>query len=148
MKHILYVEDNPSDLAAAREALREIDASIVLHGVENAVQAFRFLARREGYRDAPRPDAILLDVNLPVFSGQRVLEELRLDPEWRRILVVMFTSSMQERDRQAAERLGARFVTKPARWAEYLDLARQLQRCVEQHGACADGAMGAGGAGA
>jgi len=131
VKHLLYVEDNPSDLAAAREALREIGAPIILHGVENAVQAFLFLARRDAYREAPRPDAILLDLNLPVMSGQRVLEELRGDADWSPILVVMFSSSPIAQDREAAERLGARFIKKPSRWADYLDLARQLEKCLE-----------------
>lgn len=141
VKHILYVEDNPSDLAAAREALREIGAPIMLHGVENAVQAFRFLAKRDVYRDVPRPDAILLDLNLPVMSGQRVLEEIRSDPSWKTILVVMFSSSPQQVDREAAERAGARFVTKPSRWADYLVLARQLQQCIETR-ACTGEATG------
>lgn len=138
VKHILYVEDNPSDLAAAREALREIGAPIMLHGVENAVQAYRFLAKRDGFRDAPRPDAILLDLNLPVMSGQRVLEEIRSDPSWTSILVVMITSSPRQEDRAAAERLGARFITKPSRWADYLVLARQLEQCLAARACISD----------
>ena len=143
MKNILFVEDSPSDLAAAREALREIGAPISLHGVDNAVQAFRFLARRDDYRNAPRPDAILLDLNLPVLSGQRVLEVLRADAAWRPILVVMFSSSLRPQDGEAAERLGARFVTKPARWADYLTFARQLQQqCLDSRGLCVGEAAG------
>ena len=138
MKNILYVEDNPSDLAAARE----IGAPISLHGVDNAVQAFRFLARRDDYRNAPRPNAILLDLNLPVLSSQRVLEVLRADAAWRPILVVMFSSSLRPQDRAAAERLGARFVTKPARWADYLTFARQLQQCLDSRGPCVGEAAG------
>lgn len=117
VKHILSVEDNPSHLAAAREALREIGAPIMLHGVENAVQAYRFFAKRDGFRDALRPDAKVFDLNLPVMSGQRVLDQIRSDPNWTSIPVVMSTSSPRQEDRAAAERLGARFITKPTRWA-------------------------------
>jgi len=142
VKHVLYVEDNPGDVLAVREALREVDPGIALHAVENAVQAFRFLARRDAYRDAPALDAILLDLNLPVLTGQRVLEELRLHPEWKHLLVVMFSSSPLPQDRAAAEALGAHFVVKPARWADHLELARRLQRCLRSRGSCTGEAAG------
>jgi CheY-like chemotaxis protein len=133
MKHVLYVEDNPADAELADLALREVGAEVELHVVGTGPQAFEFLARRGGKAGVPPPppDLILLDLNLPVFTGAMVLAELRRHPTWSSIPVVMYTSSNLDRDRALATRLGARFENKPSNWDEALALAGRLIACVE-----------------
>ena len=133
MKHVLYVEDNPADAELAAMALQEIGADIELHVVGNGPQAFEFLTRNGGKPGLPlaAPDLILLDLNLPVFTGAMVLAELRRHPTWSSIPVVMYTSSSLERDRALATRLGARFENKPSNWDDALALAGRLIACVE-----------------
>ena len=96
---ILLVEDNPGDVRLTVEALRESkmrnnNLSVVGDGVE----ALAFLRREGKYADAPRPDLILLDLNLPRKGGHEVLAEIRADEELRRIPVVVLTASEAERD--------------------------------------------------
>lgn len=137
MKHVLYVEDNPADAELAELALREVGAEVELHVVGTGPQAFDFLARRggKGGAPAPVPDLILLDLNLPVFTGAMVLAELRRHPTWSSIPVVMYTSSNLDSDRALATRLGARFENKPSNWDEALALAGRLMACI-QHKPC------------
>lgn len=134
MKHVLYVEDNPADAELAKQALSEVGAEVELHVVGNGPQAFDFLARRVGKSGEmpPIPHLILLDLNLPVFSGAMVLAELRRHPTWSNIPVVMYTSSALENDRALATRLGARFEVKPSTWDDAVALAHRLIACVER----------------
>jgi CheY-like chemotaxis protein len=134
VRHLLYVEDNPPDATLAREALKDIGAEIEVHVVENGVQAFEFLSRRGRYRNAPAPDLILLDLKLPVMSGMSILVELRRDPIWARVPVVIYTSSKAHSDRAVAHKLGASFEVKPATWPEAIALAERL-RAHFAHGA-------------
>ena len=134
MKHVLYVEDNPADAELARQALGEVGAEVELHVVDNGPKAFDFLSRRVGRSGVlpPVPDLILLDLNLPIFSGAMVLAELRRHPAWSAIPVVMYTSSALDSDRALATRLGARFEVKPSTWEAALGLATRLIACVER----------------
>jgi two-component system, chemotaxis family, response regulator Rcp1 len=83
------VEDNPGDVRLTVEALKEGKVRNNLHTVEDGVEALAFLRRQGRYRDAPRPDVVLLDLNLPKMKGQDVLAEMKEDADLRRIPVVI-----------------------------------------------------------
>jgi two-component system, chemotaxis family, response regulator Rcp1 len=117
--HLLLVEDNPGDVRLVREALTGCRRTNIEH-VESASQACDLLNRKEGFADAPRPDLILLDLNLPVLSGQVFLRARQRVPGWMSIPVVVFTSSMNDSDRQTCLFLGADdYMVKPREWSDW-----------------------------
>src|SRR6185369_1840113 len=95
---ILMVEDSPSDVLIAREALRESKLLNQLHVVEDGEEAMAFLRQQGNYAQAPRPDLVLLDWNLPRKTGQEVLAEIKSDEQLKLIPVVILTSSKAEED--------------------------------------------------
>lgn len=121
---VLWVEDNPADVAAMRLALEECRAELDLHVAVNALEAFRFLDPLRHGDQSRRPDLVLLDLNLPAVSGQRILEEMRALPAWRDLHVMVLTSSSHEADLNSVVRHGATICGKPAVWDEWLALCR------------------------
>ena len=112
---ILLVEDNPADVRLAREALREGKIESNLNSVSNGIEALAFLRRTGDFADAPRPDIILLDLNLPQIDGFAVLTEIKDDPDLRTIPVVVLTTSSNPDDVLRAYELHASFyIKKPA----------------------------------
>ncbi|WP_331766692.1 response regulator [Embleya sp. NBC_00896] len=110
---VLLVEDDPGDVLLTREAF-EGKIGNTLHVVGDGVEALDFLYRRGGHGDAPRPDLILLDLNLPRCDGREVLESIKSDPELRRIPVVVLTTSSAEEDILRSYDLHANaYITKP-----------------------------------
>jgi chemotaxis family two-component system response regulator Rcp1 len=95
---ILLVEDNPGDVDLTIIALQESKVNNNLHVAGDGVEAMEFLHRDLGYEDVPRPDIILLDLNLPRMHGRQVLQEIKQDPDLRRIPVVVLTTSEEEED--------------------------------------------------
>src|SRR5207237_6847147 len=95
---ILLVEDNPGDERLTREPLKEGKVYNNLHWVKDGVEAMEFLHRRGKYREAPRPDIVLLDLNLPKKDGREVLQEIKSDESLKRIPVVVLTTSKAEED--------------------------------------------------
>ncbi|MBW2567176.1 MAG: response regulator [Deltaproteobacteria bacterium] len=95
---ILLVEDNPGDARLATEALKDAKVKNNLHWVKDGVEAMAFLRREDKYADAPHPDVILLDLNLPRKDGREVLAEIKQDEDLRRIPVVILTVSGAEED--------------------------------------------------
>src|ERR687893_2529794 len=95
---ILLVEDNPGDARLAVEALKDSKVHNNLYHVKDGVEAMHFLHRQGEYADAPHPDLILLDLNLPRKDGREVLAEIKEDPELRVVPVVVLTTSEAERD--------------------------------------------------
>ena len=93
---ILMVEDNPGDVRLTVEALKEGKVRNILHTVEDGEEAMKFLRHQGTYAKAPRPDLVLLDLNLPKKNGREVLAEIKADPELRRIPVVILTVSKAE----------------------------------------------------
>jgi two-component system response regulator len=93
---VLLVEDNPADVAFFREALEETGIAAAVHVANDGGKALRFLRREEPYADAPRPDVIVLDLNIPVKRGQEVAAEMAADPELRMIPVAVLTTSTSE----------------------------------------------------
>jgi len=125
---ILLVEDNPGDVRLTQEALREAKVRNNLHVVSDGEEALKFLYRRDGYSDAPRPDIILLDLNLPKKNGQEVLAEIKADPGLRRIPVVILTTSKAEEDILKSYDLHANcYVTKPVDFEQFIRVIQSIQ---------------------
>jgi two-component system, chemotaxis family, response regulator Rcp1 len=125
---ILLVEDSPSDTDLTIEALDEGKVANHLSIVEDGVQAMEFLRRQNQYAGAPRPDLILLDLNLPRKDGREVLTELKSDPDLRAIPVVVLTTSRAEEDVLRAYQLQANcFITKPVDFRQFLDVVRSIE---------------------
>ena len=118
---ILLIEDNPGDVRLTQEAMRAAKMTNTLHVVEDGIQAMEFLRRRSRFKDAPRPDLILLDLNLPKKDGRAVLAEVKTDPDLRRIPVVVLTTSRSEEDvLQAYDMHANAYVTKPVNLDQFL----------------------------
>ena len=126
---ILLVEDNPGDERLTREALKEGKVYNNLHWVKDGVEAMEFLHRRGKYRDAPRPDIILLDLNLPKKDGREVLSEIKQDPALRSIPVVILTTSKAEEDVLKSYHLHANcYVTKPVDLEKFIVVVQSIDR--------------------
>ena len=125
---ILLVEDNPGDVRLTREGLREGKVLSNLTVVDDGVKALAFLRRSGEHRDAPRPDLILLDLNLPRLSGREVLAEIKGDPELRSIPVVILTSSQAEQDIVRAYELNANcYITKPVDLEQFITVVKSIE---------------------
>ncbi len=125
---ILLVEDNPADVALTGEALQEGKMLNNLHVVNDGVEAMEFLHREGKYQSAPRPDLILLDLNLPRKNGREVLEEIRADPELTVIPVVIMTVSKDEKDIYETYRLHANcYIRKPVRFGEFIEIVKSIE---------------------
>jgi len=125
---ILLVEDNPGDVRLTREALRDSKLHNRLSVVEDGVEALAFLKREGHYNDSPRPDIILLDLNLPRKSGREVLEEIKQDEVLKRIPVVVLTTSEDERDVMASYNLHANcYITKPVDFSQFIIIVRNIK---------------------
>ncbi len=126
---VLVVEDNPGDVRLIREAFKGETNPHTLHVITDGVEALDFVFRREDHGDAPRPDLIILDLNVPRKDGEAILEELQTDVEIGAIPVVVLTSSRSESDVERSYQLGANgFLTKPVDPEEFIDLIRSLKR--------------------
>ncbi len=125
---ILLVEDNPADVRLTREALKETKALNTLHVVGDGVAAMAFLRQQSPYAGSPRPDLILLDLNLPKKDGRDVLAEVKADQELRDIPVVVLTTSRAEEDVERAYDLHANaYVTKPGDLTQFLEVMRAIE---------------------
>ena len=126
---ILMVEDNPGDVRLTVEALTEAKVFNNLHVVEDGAAALDFLRRKEPYTQAPRPDLILLDLNLPKKNGREVLAEIKTDPALMTIPVVILTTSKAEEDIIRAYTLHANcYITKPVGLAQLTDIVRTIEK--------------------
>lgn len=124
----LLAEDNPGDVRLTREALRESKISNNLNVVPDGVEAMAFLRREGQYADAPRPDVILLDLNLPKKDGREVLAEVKADPNLRLIPVVIITSSEAEQDVLKTYELHANcYVTKPVDLEQFIKVIQSIE---------------------
>jgi chemotaxis family two-component system response regulator Rcp1 len=127
MIHILLVEDNPGDVRLAREAHKEVAGPNHLNVVSDGVEALAFLRRQGRYADATRPHLILLDLNLPKKSGHEVLAEIKRDPEFRRIPVIVLTTSKDDEDILISYNLHANcYVTKPGDVDDFLHVVQSI----------------------
>lgn len=125
---ILMVEDNPDDVDLTREALRDVKMINCLHVVEDGVEALSFLRQENGYAGSPRPDLILLDLNLPRKDGREVLAEIKSDENLRRIPVVVLTTSQAEEDIYRTYDLHANcYVQKPVDLEQFVKVVRAFE---------------------
>jgi chemotaxis family two-component system response regulator Rcp1 len=126
---LLLVEDNSEDAELTIETLREGRIrNLRVHWVENGEEAIAFLKREGQHADAPRPDIILLDLEMPRMNGLEVLAAVKEHPEWRRIPVVMMTSSNKEEHVLTAYGKHANcYVTKPVDLDEFIDAVRSIE---------------------
>ncbi len=126
---VLLVEDNPGDVRLIREAFRDDGVGHTLHVVTDGVEALDYVFRRNAFVNEPRPDLIILDLNIPRKDGAAILEELQTDEDLRVIPVVVLTSSRSDADVERAYRLGANgYLTKPVDPEEFIELIRSLVR--------------------
>ncbi len=124
---ILLVEDNPGDAELTREGLEAAKVNNNLSVVEDGMEAIAFLRREGKYADAPRPDIILLDLNLPKKDGREVLAAIKGDENWRVIPVVILTTSKAEEDILKSYKLNANsYITKPVDFAGFAEVVRAI----------------------
>ena len=125
---LLLVEDSEPDVRLTIEALHEAKVKNRLSVVEDGVEALEFLRRQGRYRDAPRPDLILLDLNLPRKDGRQVLKEIKSDESLKRIPVVILTTSKSEEDVCRAYDLHANcYITKPVDFNRFMEVVKSIE---------------------
>ena len=125
---ILLVEDNPGDVRLTKEALREGKVLNTLHIAKDGVEAMAFLHRKGQYTDVPRPDLILLDLNLPKKDGREVLVEIKTDDKMKRIPVVILTTSSAEEDIIKTYNFHANcYITKPVDLEQFISVVKSIK---------------------
>ncbi|MEV7085164.1 response regulator [Streptomyces sp. NPDC093085] len=124
---VLLVEDDAGDELMTREAFEDNKIRNTLHVVRDGEEALDFLYRRGAHSGAPRPDLILLDLNLPKYDGRQVLQQIKTDPELALIPVVVLTTSSAEEDILRSYKLHANaYVTKPVDLDQFIAAVRQI----------------------
>ncbi len=129
-KHIeiLLVEDSPADILITREAFQDARLMNTIHVVEDGVQAMEFLRRGGSFASAPRPDLILLDLNLPRKNGREVLAEIKGNAEFKSIPVIVLTTSSADEDIIQAYDLHANcYVVKPVGFDNFLKAVQSIE---------------------
>ncbi|MCP2291261.1 response regulator [Nocardia amikacinitolerans] len=130
---ILLVEDDPGDELMTREAFEDNKIGNTLHVAHDGQEALDFLYRQGEFADAPRPDLILLDLNLPKYDGRQVLEKIKADPDLTHIPVVVLTTSAAEEDILRSYKLHANaYVTKPVDLDQFVAAIKQIDEFFVQ----------------
>jgi CheY-like chemotaxis protein len=125
---VLLVEDNPGDVRLTQEALKESSLPVHLNVARDGVEALEFLHKTHAFADAPQPDLILLDLNLPRKNGREVLSEVKADPKLKRIPVLVMTTSRDRQDIQKAYQLNANsYITKPMDLDAFLHIVKSIE---------------------
>ncbi|WP_151635875.1 response regulator [Noviherbaspirillum aerium] len=125
---ILLVEDSPGDVRLTREALKDAKITNTLHVIEDGVLALDFLYKRPPFENAPRPDLILLDLNLPRKNGREVLAEIKSNDSLKSVPVVVLTTSSAEEDVLRAYNLHANcYITKPVDFNQFTTVVRTIK---------------------
>lgn len=124
-KEVLLVEDSPGDVRLTQEAFRDANRAIRLHVATDGVEAMAFLKREGAHAYAPRPDIILLDLNLPKMDGREVLGHIKADSHLKTIPTVILTTSEAETDIVKSYQLQANcYLTKPVQFDEFASLVK------------------------
>ena len=125
---VLLVDDNPADIRLLKEACTQFGSPIELHTVEDGEKALDFIYRRYKNADKPRPDIILLDINLPKINGQEVLRTIKDDPDLKEIPVLILSGSALIKDvRSAYDHHANAYLQKPSDLGDYFHLVSQLR---------------------
>jgi len=125
---ILMVEDNPDDIELTMEALKDAKVGNILKVVKDGEEALMYLRSEDPFRGSPRPDLILLDLNMPKKDGREVLKEIKNDPSLRRIPVVILTTSQAEEDILHTYDLHANcYISKPVDFNQFLKVVRSIE---------------------
>lgn len=124
---ILLIDDNPLESELMREAMGDADNRISIYAVENAVQAFAFLSKQNGFAHMPLPDLLVVDLRMPIVDGLRTIQIIKDTPAWRTIPVVLVSSCAAPEEREKAMALGADdVIAKPVQWADLTEMAQRL----------------------
>lgn len=124
---VLLVEDNKHDVILTRQAFKQARVAIHLHHVKNGVDCMSFLRKQGNYEDAPTPDLILLDLNMPIMDGREVLEAISKDESLSHLPVVILTTSEDEKDVYKMYRLRcSSYIVKPVDFKQFLRVVKEL----------------------
>lgn len=124
---VLLVEDNLGDVGLAREAFRDVNSAVRLHLAADGIEAMAFLRKQGAYNDAPRPDLIVLDLNLPKMNGREVLAQIKSDANLKMIPTVVLSSSETEADVLMSYKLQPNcYLRKPAQWDAFVAMVRSI----------------------
>jgi two-component system, chemotaxis family, response regulator Rcp1 len=127
--HVLIVEDNPADVYLLREALRGVSAIQQVSVVVDGEEALQFFAQTGAFQSAALPNLVFLDLNLPKCSGHEVLASVKHHPDWRRIPIIVFSSSSSSRDIQRAYQEAANcYIAKPQDLDGFLQIADAIEK--------------------
>jgi CheY-like chemotaxis protein len=124
---VLLVEDSPGDIRLTQEAFRDANSRIHLHVASDGVEAMAFLRHEGDFHDAPRPDFILLDLNIPKMDGREVLACIKKDEDLKTIPTIILTTSTAETDIAKSYQLQANcYLTKPVQLDEFEDVVKSI----------------------
>lgn len=127
--HLLIVDDNPADISLACEGLAAAAYSGKIESVADGMEALAFLTRKGDFANAPKPDLVILDLNLPKRDGLAVLAAMKAGPDLRKIPVVIFSSSQLARDIARSYELGANcYISKPGNLRDYFSTMRAIEQ--------------------
>lgn len=125
---VLLVEDSVDDVELTLEALKDSKVRMDVNVVSDGMAAMNFLRREGEYADKPRPDLVLLDLNLPLMDGREVLKEIRNDPDLTDLPVVVLTTSQSEEDICKAYKLHANcYISKPVDFIRFSEIVKQIE---------------------
>jgi CheY-like chemotaxis protein len=126
--HVLLVEDNEGDIVLTLEAFEESKIKTEISVVRNGREALDFLFQRNEFKDAKKPDLVLLDINIPIFNGHEVLKQIKQDPVLKKIPVIMLTTSSNQKDiDKAYENHSNSYVKKPLNMDEFLEAILKIE---------------------
>ena len=124
---ILLVEDNPADVRLIKEIFKDFTVQNEMHVVNNGITAMDFLYKKGQYKNAPRPDLVLLDLNLPRKDGREVLVEIKENETLKSIPVIILTTSSAPEDISETQNYANCFITKPANLDHFIKVLRSLE---------------------
>ncbi len=125
---VLLVEDSPDDVALTKEAMEEGKIKVNLHVVGDGVEAMKFVRKIDAYKNAPTPDVVLLDLNLPRKNGSEVLAEMKMDDKLKHIPVIILTTSSRDEDILDSYNHHANcYVTKPVDFDSFTEIVKTIE---------------------
>jgi len=128
--NVLLIEDNYADIRMMQEIFKELNTKTILHITHNGVEALKFLNKKEKYQNMENPDLILLDLNIPLINGFKVLKEIKTNETLKCMPVIILTTSTNQNDFLKAQELQADcFIVKPLYYAEYCIILRHIEEC-------------------